>query len=902
MVRVSNGLLGILNFVTFLLSVPILASGIWLARKASTDCERYLDKPMIALGVFLMLVSLAGLIGACCRVTWLLWLYLLVMFLLIVILFCFTIFAFVVTNKGAGEVLSGKGYKEYRLGDYSNWLQKKVNNTKNWNKIKSCLIDSKVCSSFSDKYLSDTASQFYSENLSPIQSGCCKPSNDCNFTYVKPTEWTETAGGTYTNQDCKAWSNDKAVLCYNCQACKGGLLQNIKSNWKKVAILNIIFLIFLIIVYSVGCCAFRNNRQDSSYGHPGWKNMPHDGWRPFISCSDPKGVVECVTIRKKSNYQKMDPRNEAQLGSKCSRKGVDKEEHCQGAQKVNCIIDSFSKGITTEDIAHDLHKRALDLQESLMMLRKLHEGSKYVARLKRKQEKSENSGLPGGREGGYWGLHVSAVDDEYSRKKIKELREAIRSRFARQDQPDQRKFEGQLEMPSTSSSLSSPADYNERSDSAPENKVRGLNVIAKLMGLEEIHSKHKLQDKILLQQKSWIHISMSELKKMDPGVQGGGELVGKSLKEIPDNMQLKGLLKSNLIKKTPNSSADDAPPIVLIRPLLEATQMSLKSQKLNEKCPGRRFSREEITTASYQKPGFRCSKEEEERHGIQSDQVEKVTKNLRRSSSGMAKSKVKCIHQSEYQVKANASLIRNPENRPIGTKGEASPGRSQNSREVHIQKENSTPGMQISKNTISKPPGKRPGQLMEAKSYENNGTLEEDGIKTHSTCEKASVNLERSIDYEDPTIISDHPNPSLKPPNGDSASLKERLLIDCTNELMECRAVCESTNLLPIVTPGSLRAQISLDSNMLEELQKGIENLSSYCKLASGSLLLDSLYSKMKRDLSPHGGVAVSRLWDAGWTRGFCSEDAEQAMAEVQETILSTLMEETLMELVKYKS
>ncbi|KAK4257612.1 hypothetical protein QN277_007176 [Acacia crassicarpa] len=262
--RVSNNLVGILNFLTLLLSIPILIAGIWLSRQADTDCERWLEKPVIAFGVFLLLVSLAGLIGACCRVTWLLWLYLVVMFCLIVVVFAFTIFTFVVTNKGAGQTLSNRGYKEYKLGDYSNWLQKRVDNTKTWNRIQSCLQSGKLCSKFKDQFLQDNVEKFYTENLSALQSGCCKPADVCNFTYVSPTEWTKPpSNGTYANSDCDLWNNDPNVLCFNCQSCKAGFLQNIKSDWKKVAIVNIVFLIFLIIVYSIGCCAFRNNRADN---------------------------------------------------------------------------------------------------------------------------------------------------------------------------------------------------------------------------------------------------------------------------------------------------------------------------------------------------------------------------------------------------------------------------------------------------------------------------------------------------------------------------------------------------------------------------------------------------------------------------------------------------------------
>nr|GMC58373.1 tetraspanin-8-like [Ipomoea batatas] len=235
MVRVSNNLLGILNILTFLISIPIIGGGIWLSRQANTECERFLDKPVIALGVFIMLLSIAGLVGACCR--------------------------------GAGEAVSGRGYKEYRLGDYSNWLQKRVNG--NWRRIRSCIEDSKVCKSLIDQGSATPVQSFYNQHLSALQSGCCKPSDDCKFEYVSPTNWNKTSTSSFTNKDCNNWNNDPNILCYNCESCKAGLIDNIKSDWKKVAIINIIFIVFLIIVYTVGCCAFRNNRADNS-----WKRYP----------------------------------------------------------------------------------------------------------------------------------------------------------------------------------------------------------------------------------------------------------------------------------------------------------------------------------------------------------------------------------------------------------------------------------------------------------------------------------------------------------------------------------------------------------------------------------------------------------------------------------------------------
>ncbi|EOA17922.1 hypothetical protein CARUB_v10006331mg [Capsella rubella] len=270
MVRFTNTLVGILNFFVFLFSIPILASGIMLSVEGSTQCERFLDKPMIALGAFLMIVSIAGVVGSCCRVTWLLWFYLFVMFFLIIIVLCFTVFAFVVTSKGSGETIPGKAYKEYRLEAYSDWLQKRVNNAKHWNTISSCLYETKLCANFPVR---EPDSAFFKEHLTSLESGCCKPSNDCNFFYISPTTWNKTSG-THQNSDCQLWDNQKEKLCYNCQACKAGFLDSLNSSWKRTATVNIVSLIILIVVYGLGCCAFRNNKREESYARSCGFNHP----------------------------------------------------------------------------------------------------------------------------------------------------------------------------------------------------------------------------------------------------------------------------------------------------------------------------------------------------------------------------------------------------------------------------------------------------------------------------------------------------------------------------------------------------------------------------------------------------------------------------------------------------
>lgn len=114
--RTSNHLIGLLNFLTFLLSIPILGGGIWLSTRANTtDCLRFLQWPVIVIGASIMILSLAGFAGACYRNTFLMWLYLFCMFFVIVALLGFIIFAYAVTDKGSGRALLNRTYLDYYL-------------------------------------------------------------------------------------------------------------------------------------------------------------------------------------------------------------------------------------------------------------------------------------------------------------------------------------------------------------------------------------------------------------------------------------------------------------------------------------------------------------------------------------------------------------------------------------------------------------------------------------------------------------------------------------------------------------------------------------------------------------------------------------------------------------------
>ncbi|XP_027359215.1 uncharacterized protein LOC113867906 [Abrus precatorius] len=348
-------------------------------------------------------------------------------------------------------------------------------------------------------------------------------------------------------------------------------------------------------------------------------------YRPFMTCDDPKGVVECGAIRKfRTSSHKMKDKTksrktaETSLANKTDKEKVSEGsiersfdpsslqlmEVSRGAQRLNNMIDSWSKGLrydgSSEDIAKDLLKGALDLQESLLMLRKVQEASQHVAYMKRKQkEKAERGRIDAkvidrtahcnqfGEQScpmGFQRPWTSA--DGSSSSCTEELKKVIKESLVEQNLlATTERLDSTSAFHSTNSSQSSGLWNDRLSDSSfsptTSRKERVPNLVAKLMGLEEASSrsfpavmqKQLESQKILNQKRPIFEIDMPKVGK---NVEKVNPEQKKTLKEILETTHFSGLLKKNSVRKPQfhvHHSSDphckqfnDLPPIVVMKP------------------------------------------------------------------------------------------------------------------------------------------------------------------------------------------------------------------------------------------------------------------------------------------------------------------------------------------------
>ncbi|XP_064976707.1 tetraspanin-10-like isoform X3 [Musa acuminata AAA Group] len=231
-----------INFFSMILAIAVICFGIWMSIHHD-ECRKSLTLPVMGLGALILLVSLIGFLGAWKNVAVLLWVYLVMLCLILIAIMVFTVLAFIITNSGSGHAVAGLRYKEYHLQDYSSWFFKQLNNTKTWRHLKSCLVKSEDCNSLPKKY--KTLKEYKLAQLSPIEAGCCRPPSECGYPAVNASYYDLTYHPVSTNKDCKLYKNSRSIKCYDCDSCKAGVAQYMKTEWRVVAIFNLILFVVL---------------------------------------------------------------------------------------------------------------------------------------------------------------------------------------------------------------------------------------------------------------------------------------------------------------------------------------------------------------------------------------------------------------------------------------------------------------------------------------------------------------------------------------------------------------------------------------------------------------------------------------------------------------------------------
>ncbi|XP_019705042.1 uncharacterized protein [Elaeis guineensis] len=293
----------------------------------------------------------------------------------------------------------------------------------------------------------------------------------------------------------------------------------------------------------------------------------------------------------------------------------------RGAQKLNQMIDSWSKAPNLDGrskyFAEDLLRSALDLQESLIMLEKLQNASKRMFRMNKKQKpefiyereqelEQENSpealGSKRFEAGGHhnWLQEPRLSVSGSSRNLVEELKKVIEDSLSRQNLLSLCSDDEKASSSKSARYSQSKVSNGKRSEQKVEavGSIRASNrtkkpkapcLIGKLMGLEEVPSqtarpvKKEEKGKNINSPRHSLDIEMPKARKLQ-FVQPIPDPKRKTLQEIIETMQCKGLLKGNKPKDrrcqpcfspTPQLQQcardfhgdDNVPPIVIVKPL-----------------------------------------------------------------------------------------------------------------------------------------------------------------------------------------------------------------------------------------------------------------------------------------------------------------------------------------------
>ncbi|KAC9709417.1 hypothetical protein E3N88_45361 [Mikania micrantha] len=620
------------------------------------------------------------------------------------------------------------------------------------------------------------------------------------------------------------------------------------------------------------------------------------------------------------------------------------------AQKLNEVIGSWSNMVSfksqRKDITKDLLKGALDLQESLMVLGKLQESS-CLTNIKKEQEKQSEGHIS--RIGSDRFESFRVYDSDYQKERnsengssrdcFVELREVIKEGLSKQNLlPPNKSFQEKTftstctdglagkkklqlspDIASTSSSRSSSMVYSTHeftssesfSSRATEEKSKGSNLIAKLMGLEDFPSKStRKQLDVSSKMRPVFDVDLPNAKKPQFLVQKS-DREHMSLDEIIMMMQSKGLLKSNKreIKQTSKRLTDDVPPIVLMKPqclgpdnhkvkvydnpIRKLHQEKAKTEHDSVKTRGKSKSllnKQRASVPDVTKP----QRKQEVVKKI--DKYQKIAPLVKKKPLENAKpANVISKNGSLKQVKPQKSVHQNPNSSSV-----LSTSKMRNQmKNIKTEK----PVNEALTTVVSS----LKFQILEIRCLKTENVRHQ---SLNKVFEKHSYHVRDVMSGMDQSetrnsqkeIIASEVNEQkafkariLKATSSfqDSKPGNAELFHDCVNEFLEY----ENQRQNPLIPRSILPSRVCIsEDQMIREIEKKFENLRKYSKYSDDSSDADTVSELLERDLNL---TTIGGAWGTtGWKDGCTINEIEETVLDLEMLFLSRLIDEILLELV----
>lgn len=164
MAKCSNAAVCFVNFISLLVAVPLLCAGFWLRNEARGECQRNAPLAIIVVGAVLLILSLLGIFGSCCRLNFFLGLYIFFLAIAIFVLLASIAFNFFITAK-----IDRESGSEHKLENSSGWLQRHV--LRNWDETEKCLKELNACNHVVTKAVIENkpGSSLIRDQITPIQ-------------------------------------------------------------------------------------------------------------------------------------------------------------------------------------------------------------------------------------------------------------------------------------------------------------------------------------------------------------------------------------------------------------------------------------------------------------------------------------------------------------------------------------------------------------------------------------------------------------------------------------------------------------------------------------------------------------------------------------------------------------